>query len=86
MSLFDRIGQQPAQGQPMTQQQMMQMQQRAIEDIKKDPHGMIQRAGLNVPENMTDPRQMAQYLIDSGQVGGPRLQMARGLMARLGLK
>jgi len=92
MSFFDSIGaarpaaqQFPQQGQqPMTREQMMQMQQQAIADVKKDPHGAIRNAGYNVPDSMDDPMQMAKYLLDSGQITGPRAQMARQLMARMG--
>lgn len=72
MSIFDSLG-----GKQPTRQQ-------ALDELKRDPHGIIKRMGLNVPENMTDPLQMADYLISSGQVGGPRAQMARQLMARMG--
>lgn len=72
MSLFDSLG-----GQQPNQQQ-------ALDEIKRDPHGVIKRMGLTVPDEMTDPLQMADYLISSGQVGGPRAQMARQLMERMG--
>lgn len=72
MSIFDSLG-----GKQPTQQQ-------ALDELKRDPHGIIKRMGLTVPENMTDPLQMADYLISSGQVGGLKAQMARQLMARIG--
>lgn len=93
MSFFDSICQQRGQQQgpqmpqgqpPMTREQMMQMQQQMLSDVKKDPHGAIKNAGYNVPDNMNDPMQMAKYLLDSGQITGPRAQMARQLMARMG--
>ena len=72
MSIYDSLG-----GQQPTQRQ-------ALDELKRDPHGVIKRMGFNVPAEMTDPQQMANYLISSGQIGGPRLQMARNLMARIG--
>lgn len=86
MSFFESIGQRTQQmpQQPMTPQQAQQMQQQMITDVKRDPHGAIKKAGYNVPDDMSDPMQMAKYLIDSGQIGGPRAQMARQLMARMG--
>lgn len=88
MSIFDSLGQQPQmvqQGQqPMTPQQMMQARQQMLTEVKKDPHGAIRNAGYNVPDNIDDPMQMAKYLLDSGQIGGPRAQMARQIMARMG--
>ena len=68
----------------MTPQQMAQMRQQAVADLKNDPHGIIKKSGLTVPDDMTDPLQMADYLIGSGQVVGPRAQMARQIMARMG--
>lgn len=75
MSIFDSLG---------GQQNVQPNQQQTLDEIKRDPHGMIKRMGLTIPEDMTDPLQMANYLITSGQVGGPRAQMARQLMARMG--
>ena len=72
MSIFDSLG-----GQQPNQQQ-------ALDEIKRDPHGVLKGMGLTVPDEMNDPLQMANYLISSGQVGGPRAQMARQLMARMG--
>ena len=79
MSFFDSIGQQSQQ----MPQQAQQMQQRMISDVKRDPHGAIKKAGYNVPDDMSDPMQMAKYLLDSNQITGPRAQMARQLMARM---
>lgn len=85
MSIFDQLGRQPARQHPQMADPRQSMNQ-ALDQMRRDPRGMIQQAGLSVPENMTDPRELATYLMDSGQVGGPRLQMARNLMARMGLR
>ena len=77
MSFFDSIGQ--PQGQQMTPQQA---QRQALADVKKDPHGAIKKAGYNVPDNMDDPMQMVEYLIKSGQVGGPKAQLAMRMMSK----
>lgn len=94
MSFFEAIGSTPAQrpvapqipqqGQlPMTREQMMQMQQQMLSDVKKDPHGAIKNAGYKIPDNINDPMDMSRYLLDSGQITGPLAQMARQLMARM---
>lgn len=72
MSIFSNLGQgrQPQQQDP----------RQAVQQIKADPSAFLQRAGLTVPEGMTDPLQMARHLLDSGQVTGPRAQLARRLM------
>ena len=66
MSLFDRInGQQPAN------------MQDALKQLQSDPRGMAQRAGYNIPENLAgNPQAMVQHMIQSGQIGGPKLQQA----------
>lgn len=73
MSLFDKLnGQQP----------QMNMQQ-----IQNDPIGAAQKAGYNIPPNIAgNPQAMVQHLIQSGQVGGQKLQQAMQMMQRLGIK
>ena len=73
MSLFDKLnGQQP----------QMNMQQ-----IQNDPIGAAQKAGYNIPPNLAgNPQAMVQHLIQSGQVGGQKLQQAMQMMQRLGIK
>jgi hypothetical protein len=72
MNLFDRVN----------GQQQMNMQQ-----LQQDPIGMAQKAGYNIPQNLAgNPQAMVQHLIQSGQVGGQKLQQAMQMMQRLGLK
>ena len=52
----------------------------------RNPRSVVQQAGLNVPDSITNTRDLALYLMDSGQVVGPRLQMARAMMDRMRLK
>lgn len=86
MSIFDRIGQGGPQQQAMDPRQAMQQMQQAVADIQKDPRGVIRKAGYDIPEGMTNPREIANYLMNQGRVPSPRLQMAQNMMARLGLK
>lgn len=55
MSIFQQLGQQqsprPAQ---LDYSQMMRQ-------LQADPVGFLRKAGLNVPEGMTDPRQIVSY-------------------------
>lgn len=73
MSLFDKLnGQQP----------QMNMQQ-----LQSDPIGAAQKAGYSIPPNLAgNPQAMVQHLIQSGQVGGQKLQQAMQMMQRLGIK
>lgn len=80
MSIFDRLGQ-AGQGQQVPGGKT---QQQAVAEIKADPAGVLGRHGLSVPAGMSDPMQMINHLIQTGQVGGPRLQMVQQLMGRMG--
>lgn len=51
--------------------------QQALEQLKANPHDMLAKAGLNIPNNMNDPQQIINHLLQSGQVSNPRLQMAQ---------
>ena len=81
MSMFDRLNARP--NTLPTQQQSVGS---ALNDIKRDPTGFMKQKGLNVPDGMTDPQQMVNYLLNSGQISNPRLQMARQMMARMGVR
>lgn len=72
MSLFDQLGQQQANPMQMVQQ------------LRADPVGYLKRAGLNVPDGMTDPQQIIQHLMRSGQVPANRYQAAMQMIQRMG--
>lgn len=74
MSMFDRLGQ-SAQQQPQGKSR-----EEALREIKADPVGVLRQHGLNVPAGITDPMQMVNHLLQSGQVSNPRLQMAQKMM------
>lgn len=82
MSLFDMLGRPsaPAQNAQRPQQfNPMQMQrafQSDLASLKADPIAYAKAHGKNIPDGMTDPNQMAQYLLNSTQVNNPRYQMA----------
>lgn len=75
MSLFDSLGQR------QTPQQMNP--QEALAQLRANPAGILKNAGLNVPNGMTDPTQIIQYLVQSGQVTNPRLQMIQQIAGNL---
>ena len=70
MSVFNQLGRQP-----MNPMQMMQQ-------LRQDPVGMLQRAGLNVPVGMNDPQQILQQRMQSGQVTPQRYQQAMQMLGR----
>ena len=73
MSFFDSLGKQPA------QQQAPDMRQE-IGNIKANPGSYLKGKGFNIPSGMTDPKQITQYLLQSGQVGGGRLQQVMRML------
>ena len=77
MSIFERLGQR---GQPQ------QMDQRAMQaelgSIKADPGKYLKGHGFSIPAGMTDPKQITQHLLRTGQVGSPRLQQVMRMLGR----
>ena len=72
MSIFDRITGNAAAPQ-------MNMQQ-----LQSDPVGMAKQAGYNIPPNLANnPQAMVQHLIQSGQIGGPKLQQAMQMIRQM---
>lgn len=69
MSIFDSLKLKPQQSAPMSPTQMLQA-------LKQNPVNMLQQAGLNIPEGMTDPQQMVQHLLTSGQITQARYAQA----------
>lgn len=70
MSLYDKLGGgrpavSPQQNQPQNAQEALN---RAVETAKANYSAMLQQRGFTVPEGMTDPQQMVQHLVQSGQV------------------
>lgn len=72
MSIFDQLGQQQA---PQPQNPMQQMQ-----SLRADPAAFLKQRGLNIPAGMTNPQQIVQHLMQSGQVGGQKFQQAMRMM------
>lgn len=71
MSLFDTLGGQT----PMNPMQMMMQ-------LRSNPAAVLKQRGMNVPEGMSDPQQIVQHLISSGQVSNNALQAAMQMMGR----
>lgn len=71
MSIFDQLGQ----SSPQNPMQMLQQ-------IRQNPAAVLQRAGLNIPGGLTNPQQILQHLMQSGQVTQQRYQQAMQQMLR----
>ena len=74
MGLFDQLGMQSQQGQQMDPRQMQQQMQQEVGQIKAHPGTYLKGKGYNIPDGMTDAKQITQYLLQTGQIGTPRLQ------------
>lgn len=70
MGLFDKLG-----GQQQNPQQILQQ-------LQQDPAGMLKQKGLNIPQGMTNPQQIVNHLISSGQIPNSRLQQVLQMMGR----
>lgn len=78
MGLFDQLGQRPAQGEG--QQITPDMMRREMSSIQQNPGAYLSQRGFTVPDGMTDPRQITQHLLRTGQVGGGRLQQVMRML------
>ena len=76
MGLFDRVGQE--QNVQPTQASM----RGEMEQIRQDPGAYLQQRGFQIPAGMTDPRQITQHLLRTGQVGNQRLQMVMRMLGK----
>lgn len=74
MSLFESLGGQGQQGQQDMRGEMNRIQQ--------NPGAYLQQRGFNIPQGMTDPRQITQHLLRTGQVGGQKLQAVMRMLGR----
>lgn len=54
-----------------------------IQQIKSNPVNFLKGKGYNIPNGMNDPQAIASYLLNSGQVGGQRMQAAQQMLQRL---
>ena len=80
MGVFDRLSSQPMQGQQMDPRQMQQQMQQEVGQIKAHPGDYLKAKGYNIPDGMTDAKQITQYLLQTGQIGTPRLQQVMSML------
>ena len=69
MSLFDTLS-----GQTQMNPLMM------VQQLKQNPMAMLQKAGYNVPAGLTNPQQIVNHLLQTGQINTGRLQQAQQMM------
>jgi len=87
MGLFDQLGHQTSKQyspeQQMDPRKAQQAFQNDLASLKADPVAYAKAHGKNIPDGMTDPNQMVQYLLKSTQVNNPRYQMAMRLISSM---
>ena len=77
MGIFDSLsGQRQQQAPQITPQQAMQQ-------LRSNPAAVLKQAGLSVPDGMSNPQQIVQHLLQSGQVPQARYQQAMQMMGRM---
>lgn len=52
----------------------------------QNPVGALRQAGYNVPDGMNDPRQIANYLINNGQLSNSKLGRLQNMARMFGLR
>ena len=80
MGLFDKLSGSGSstQGHPVTPQEMRTEMGR----IQQNPASYLKQRGFSIPAGMSDPKQITQHLLQTGQVGNPRLQMVMRMLGR----
>lgn len=56
-----------------------------LAQIKQNPMALLQRAGFSVPQNITNPQDIIQHLMNSGQVSQSQINQAMSKAKMLGL-
>lgn len=54
-----------------------------MNQFMQNPIGALRQAGYNIPDGMRNPQQIANYLIENGQIGGQKLQQLRAIAGNL---
>lgn len=54
--------------------------------LKQNPISALQSAGFNIPNNLSNPQQIVQYLMQSGQINQGQLDYAQKMAQVFGLK
>lgn len=78
MGLYDQLGA-SRQNDPRQMQQEMQQE---LGQIKANPCSYLKGKGYNIPDGMTDAKQITQYLLQTQQIGTPRLQQVMSMLGR----
>lgn len=50
-----------------------------LNQLKQNPAAVLRQAGFNVPDGMSNPNQIIQHLLTSGQINQGRLMQAQNM-------
>lgn len=50
------------------------MYDQQLRELQSDPIAMGRKAGFDIPDGISNPKEIVMHLINSGQVRGPMLQ------------
>lgn len=78
MGIFDKL----AQNSTKAPQNGYQEMRAEMGRIQQNPVGYLRQRGFKIPDGLTDPRQITQHLLQSGQVGSSRLQMIMRMLGK----
>lgn len=53
-----------------------------LQQLRQNPVQMLRQAGLNVPDNLSNPNDIIQHLMNSGQVSQDAYNRARQMAAQ----
>lgn len=56
-----------------------------LTQMKSNPMGVLRQAGFNVPDNLNNPQQIIQHLMNSGQVNQNQLNQAQQMAQTFGM-
>lgn len=54
-----------------------------LQSLQQNPMGFLRNMGLNVPQNLNNPNEIIQYLMNSGRFSQQQYEQARQLAAQL---
>ena len=52
-----------------------------MNQFRQNPIGILQQVGYQIPEGMSDPQQIVNHLMQSGQLPNDRLQKAQQMLS-----
>lgn len=55
-----------------------------LQQLKQNPTSVLQRAGFNIPGNISSPQQIIQHLTQTGQINQQQLNQAQQIAQNFG--